>query len=288
MWIFLALLAGLGDALRDALSKKAASSIPRPLISWSYSLCALPFFVPSLVANIPQSLPAHVWVLLALVTCCHVFGGLMLVKALQLSDLSLCVPMMAFTPVFLLVLAPLLTGDLPTVAAVVGATLVTIGSYVLHIDKARAGILAPFRALLSDAGPRIMIGLSLMWTVTACVDRVVVQSVNRTFWGGAQLCGIALLMVPIVFRQGGSVRSLRKGEYGSLLSIGGCNALSLGTYLFALQLAPVHHVVCLKRVSILFSVVLGRALFQERFFGERLPGAVLMLIGLAVITLFSY
>lgn len=287
MWIFLALLAGLGDALRDALSKKASSSIPRPLISWSYSLCALPFFVPSLIANMPDALPPYLWVLLGFVTCCHVAGGLLLVKALQLSDLSLCVPMMAFTPVFLLVLAPLVAGDSPSIAAVAGAVLVTVGSYVLRIDKAKAGFLAPVRALLSDAGPRIMLGLSLLWTVTACVDRVVVQGVNRTFWGSAQLCGIALLMIPIVLAQGGFTRPLRKGEYGSLLSIGGCNALSLGTYLFALQLAPVHHVVCLKRVSILFSVVLGRALFQERFLAERLPGAVLMLIGVAVITLFS-
>jgi len=287
MWIVLALLAGVGDALRDALSKRASSSIPRPLISWSYALCALPFFIPSLVANIPESVPGYVWGLLGFVTCCHVVGGLMLVKALQLSDLSICVPMTAFTPVFLLVLAPMLTGDLPTASGVLGATLVTVGSYVLHLDKAKAGALAPFRALLSEAGPRIMLGLSFLWTVTACVDRVVVQSVNRTFWGSAQLCCIALAMFPVVLKKGGFKRPLQKGSYLSLLSIGGSNALSLGAYLFALQLAPVHHVVCLKRVSILFSVILGRLIFDERFLTERLPGAILMLAGVAVITLVS-
>ena len=287
MWIVLALLAGVGDALRDALSKRASSSIPRPLISWSYALCALPFFIPSLVANIPESVPGYVWGLLAFVTCCHVVGGLMLVKALQLSDLSICVPMTAFTPVFLLVLAPMLTGDLPTASGVLGATLVTFGSYVLHLDKAKAGALAPFRALLSESGPRIMLGLSFLWTVTACVDRVVVQSVNRTFWGSAQLCCIALAMFPVVLKKGGFNRPLQKGSYLSLLSIGGSNALSLGAYLFALQLAPVHHVVCLKRVSILFSVILGRLIFDERFLAERLPGAILMLAGVAVITLVS-
>jgi uncharacterized membrane protein len=209
------------------------------------------------------------------------------VKALHVTDLSLSVPMTAFTPVFLLVVAPILTGDSPTISGVVGASLVTLGSYVLHIGKVKNGILAPFRALLSESGPRIMLGLSLMWTVTACVDRVVVQTVDRAFWGSAQLCGIALGRLFVVVAQGGVGRSLPKGGYLSLLSIGGSNALSLGAYLFALQVAPVHYVVCLKRVSILFSVVLGRALFQERFLAERLPGAVLMLLGVAVITLFS-
>ena len=287
MWIILALLAGGGDALRDALSKRASSSIPQPLISWSYALCALPFFIPSLMVSIPDSVPPYVWMLLAFVTCCHVVGGLMLVKALQLSDLSLCVPMVAFTPVFLLALAPMFTGDLPTVSGVLGVILVTLGSYVLHLDKAKTGVLAPFRALLSDAGPRIMLGLSFLWTVTACVDRVVVQVVSRTFWGSAQLCCIALAMVPVVLKMGGFDRPLSKASYLSLLSIGGSNALSLGSYLFALQRAPVHDVVCLKRVSILFSVILGRVFFQERFLAERLPGAILMLAGVAVITLLS-
>jgi uncharacterized membrane protein len=94
-------------------------------------------------------------------------------------------------------------------------------------------------------------------------------------------------MFPVVLKKGGFNRPLRKGSYLSLLSIGGSNALSLGAYLFALQLAPVHHVVCLKRVSILFSVILGRLIFDERFLAERLPGAILMLAGVAVITLVS-
>ncbi len=287
MWMFLALLAGLGDAVRDALSKKASSSIPRPLISWSYAVCALPFFIPVLIQHVPSALPPFFWLILGFVVCCHVVGGLMLVKALQLSDLSLCVPMIAFTPVFLLVVAPAMTGDTPSFTGILGATLVTLGSYVLNVDKAKTGVMAPFRALFTDRGPRIMLGLSLLWTVTACVDRVVVQTLDRAFWGSAQLCGIALAMFPIVVKQGGFRRRLAKGSYTTLLSIGGCNALSLGAYLFALQVAPVHHVICLKRVSILFSVILGRVLFNERFLGERLPGAVLMLAGVVVITLLS-
>jgi drug/metabolite transporter (DMT)-like permease len=100
MWIPFALLAGLGDALRDALSKKASASIPRPLITWSYTLCALPFFLPTLARTMPDSLPLWMWWMLLGVASLHVLGGLMLVKALQLSDLSLCIPLIAFTPVF--------------------------------------------------------------------------------------------------------------------------------------------------------------------------------------------
>lgn len=63
--------------------------------------------------------------------------------------------------------------------------------------------------------------------------------------------------------------------------------LSLITYLIAMQYAPVHYVICLKRSSILFSVLLGRLLFNESLLKDRLPGAILMLIGVVIISIFS-
>lgn len=287
MWIVLSLLAGLGDALRDAFSKRAAESVPRPLITWSYSLLALPFLLPRLVNNIPDSLPFWFWPLLLAVSSAHVVGGLLLVRALKLSDLSLCTPMVAFTPVFLLLLGPAMTGDSLSAYGVCGALLVAVGSYVLNLSKASSGLTAPLRALFVEKGSRIMLGLSFLWSVTGSIDRMVVQYINPSFWGGALVCCISLLLVPIVARSGGFTVSLSARSGGLFLLLGGFNALSIITYLAALQTAPVHFVICLKRSSILFSVLLGRLLFEESFLADRLPGALLMLLGVVVISLLG-
>lgn len=287
MWIILSLLAGLGDALRDAVSKKATTSIARPLVTWAYSLCALPFFMPNLLVNLPHSIPSSFWILLLFTSSCHVAGGLLLVKALQLSDLSLCIPMVAFTPVFLLVIGPMLTGDMPSTQGILGAVLVGIGSYVLNLDRTRNGLLAPIRALFQEKGARIMLGLALLWSITGSVDRIAVQRFNLSFWASAQLCTIAILLVPILIRYQAFSSPISKRSALSLLSLGGFNALSLGAYLFALQAAPVHYVICLKRSSILFSVLLGRVMFKEQFLVDRLPGAILMLAGVVTISLAS-
>jgi drug/metabolite transporter (DMT)-like permease len=286
MWIVLSLVAGLGDALRDAFSKRAALTIPRPLITWSYSLLALPFFLPTLVRHMPDSLPSWFWPILLTMSSAHVLGGLFLVRALKLSDLSLCTPMMAFTPVFLLALGPWITGDSLSIQGVLGAILVAIGSYVLNLGRSQEGLSAPLRALFTERGSRIMLGLALLWSITGSIDRKVVQHVDPAFWGSSIVCCISVLLIPFVFQTGGFSRhhySFR--SIATLVALGGCNALSILTYLVALQIAPVHFVICLKRSSILFSVLLGRALFRESLLADRLPGAILMLLGVVTISL---
>ena len=287
MWLILSLVAGFGDALRDALSKRAASELPRPLITWSYSLCAAPFFIPLIITNAPERLTADFWALILLAATCHIFGGLALVKALHSSDLSVCTPMVAFTPVFLLVVGPLLTGDMPSNFGILGAFMVVAGSYVLNISHSSAGLLAPFKALYTQTGPRIMLALALMWSLTGSIDRIAVKRFDPAFWGGAQLCAIALGLIPIILRSGAltplpSFRGIR-----SLCGIGVTNCLSLATYLIALQLAPVHYVICVKRLSIPLSVLLGRIMFQEPLLADRLPGALLMLLGVVVISIWG-
>lgn len=287
MWILLSLFAGLGDALRDAYSKKAAPTIPRPLITWSYSLCALPFFIPVALIYMPESIPTSFWPLVMFSASCHVAGGLMLVKALHSSDLSVCTPMVAFTPVFLLVVGPILTGDIPTPAGTLGALLVVAGSYLLNISHVSKGILAPFKALYTDTGPRLMLALALLWSVTGSIDRVAVQRFNLPFWASIQLCVIALLLIPIVAKKGGFKEKPSAASLRSLLLLGATNSLSFGTYLIALQIAPVHYVVCLKRVSIPLSILLGRRMFKEDALITRLPGGLLMVAGVVVISLFG-
>lgn len=294
MWIILSLFAGLADALRDALSKKSSSTIPRPLITWSYSLFALPFFIPLALLHIPESIPIDFWLLVTLSAMLHVGGGLMLVKALHSSDLSVCTPMVAFTPVFLLVVGPLLTGDIPTFSGAIGAVLVVLGSYILNISTTSKGLLAPIKALYTDIGPRLMLALALLWSVTGSIDRVAVQRFELMFWASVQLCAIALFLVPVVLRSGALKKSIYTSSHlgyatmlQKLMILGAINCVSFATYLIALQVAPVHYVVCLKRSSIPFSILLGKCMFGEHALRARLPGGLLMLAGVVIISLFG-
>jgi uncharacterized membrane protein len=235
----------------------------------------------------PDAVPPVFWLFLAFTASCHVVGGLLLVKALHSSDLSLCTPMVAFTPVFLLVVGPLLTGDTLSAGGVLGAMLVAAGSYVLNLGRSRSGFLAPLKALVDEPGSRIMLGLALLWSVTGSVDRVALRLFEPNFWASAQLCAIAVLLLPIVLKSRGFVVTWSPKSVTMLMALGAFNALSICGYLLALKVAPVHYVICLKRCSILFSVLLGRLMFKESFLVGRLPGALLMLLGVVVISFWQ-
>ena len=287
MWIILSLFAGLGDALRDASSKKFSARLPNILIASAYSTFALPFLLPLLLFNIPDQIPKNFWYLSAATSSLHVVGGLILVRALQLGELSLSAPLTAFTPVFLIIIAPLITGESLSYWGIVGSFMVVIGSYLLNLSKANAGFCAPFKALLHAPAARLMLLLSFIWSITGSIDRIAVQHFPLYFWAPAQMLLISLLYLPLVIykKQLGAFNN--KTTLTRLIMLGGFNAFSFLTYLYALTLAPVYFVICVKRSSIIFSILLGKKLFAEENIAEKLLGAGCMIFGVAIISLLG-
>ena len=284
MWVFLSILAGFGDASRDALAKFATSRVPRVLVSWSFSAMALPFFTVLLIDAKPLPLP--VFGLLLSVSVAHVVGGNILARALSLSDLSLCTPMVAFTPVFLLGVGPILTGEPPTLIGALGALLVVTGSYVLMLRR-EAGVFAPLTALRNEKGVQLMLLVSFLWAVTGCVEKVGVQHAGLAEWAVLELLLIAVMFCPLLFGQRRAIAAVLPREWGFLFLIGAANALSFGGYLLALRSAPVYYVICVKRASIFFSLLFGGVLYKEGITIARATGAALMFVGVAVISLWA-
>jgi uncharacterized membrane protein len=73
-------------------------------------------------------------------------------RALQVSPLSLCIPFLAFTPIFLIPTGFVMLGELPPAAKLLGVVLVVIGSVVLHRRLFALGWMAPFKAIVEEKG----------------------------------------------------------------------------------------------------------------------------------------
>lgn len=56
---------------------------------------------------------------------------------------------------------------------------------------------------------------------------------------------------------------------------------------YAMSLTKVTYVTTVKRLSILFSIILAGTVLKEEYIRERLAGAMLMLSGFALIVLFG-
>ena len=73
-------------------------------------------------------------------------------RALQISPLSLCIPFLAFTPVFLIPTGFVLLGEVPSPLKLFGVVLIVVGSLVMHRRLFAEGWLAPVKAVIREKG----------------------------------------------------------------------------------------------------------------------------------------
>ena len=207
-------------------------------------------------------------------------GNVLYMKAIKHSDLSITLPLLAFTPLFLLVTSPLMIGEFPNTLGLIGVFLIITGSYTLNIKERHNGYLAPFRALLKEKGPRLMFIVAFLWSIGANFDKMGILNSSPLFWVIVFNATIATILLPIVLYKSPQPfkRQLPKAAK-FLLLIGFISALSLSFQMSAVSLTLVIYVNAIKRTSTVIGVLFGDLFFKEDHIRERLAGALIMLAG---------
>lgn len=284
-WFYFALLAAITESLKDLCSKHglravspqlaalAASAIPIPLL---LGMLLLTDSIPSLG---PQYLPA-----LLLGGTLNVLALFQFMRALQASDMSLAIPFISFTPIFLLITSPLLIDDVPDAHDVAGILCIVAGAYLLQIQSALQGWLAPFRAMISQHGPRRMLSVALIYSITSNFDKIGVQHSSPLFWSlsitSVMTVGFLLMLR---FLPHPTIPTPSTNTLGILIAIGLLQTVGLFFHNTALSLGPVPSVIAVKRSSILFATLWGIMFLREERGKERLAGAILMVIGIGIL-----
>lgn len=283
-WLPLALLAALSEGIRDVLFKRGLRELDEYVVGAVAKGLAFVFLLPALVVGgVPPLAPAF-WGALLACGALNVGAFVLYLRALRISELSLTVPLVTLTPLFLLVVAPVVLGELPGPSGLAGIALLVAGAYLLRFDTRRLGPLAPFRALLRERGPRLMLLVAFLYAVTASLDKIGVRHSSPVVWPAAvELFGALALLPAALRRAGGPARLLAIA--GRLAPIGALGALAGLFQMSAVRLTLVAYVIALKRLSAAVGVIAGHFLFGERGFRERLAGTLLMVLGVVCIAL---
>ena len=80
------------------------------------------------------------------------------------------------------------------------------------------------------------------------------------------------------------IPQIKKG-YGYLVLMGFCSAIALMFQMVAVKMTIVPYVIAIKRMSIVISSIFGFVLFKEGKVKERLVGALIMIVGVCLISL---
>lgn len=285
LWLPLTLACALSLATSDALAKKALADHNEYLILWLRLVCALPLALGALflVPVPPLSREFYSAVLIALPL--EAAAAVLYIRALKLSPLSLTLPFLALTPVFLLVIPSVLLGERISPAGGAGIALVAIGSYLLNLGELRNGILAPLRAIRREPGSLCMIGVAFIYALTSTLGKQGVAASSPLFFAGVYLPALTLLLSPVALWQGrGALReATRDGTLRAALLPGLLYGVMYLTHMLAVSLTNVAYMIAVKRTSLLFGVLYGHLLFREPDIRHRLPGTVLMVAGVALI-----
>ncbi|HHT9118466.1 MAG TPA: EamA family transporter [Candidatus Hypogeohydataceae bacterium YC38] len=284
-WLELSVLSALFSATTDTFSKKAVADSDVLTVAWVRFGYALPFLLPVLVfIEIPR-LDSTFFVVNLLLVPLEIIALVLYIKAIKLSPLSLTLPFLAFTPVFLIGTSFLMLGERPDRTGLAGIVLVAMGAYLLNVHTTKEGILAPLQAIAREEGSMLMVVVAFIYSITSNLGKTAIQHSSPAFFAVFYPAILALALLPLMRLN--LDRGLKTLTSRPLLFafIGLSNALQFITHCIAIMLVEVPYMISIKRTALLFGIIYGWMLFRETNLRERLLGGLVMLIGVGLITL---
>jgi drug/metabolite transporter (DMT)-like permease len=182
-------------------------------------------------------------------------------QAIRSAPLSLSVPYLAFTPVFMIGTGYLVLGELPNVWGLWGIAGVFVGSYVLNLDPSRFRPLAPLQAVVDQPGARLMLLVALLFSFAAVIGKKAILASSPlfftvSFFACMNVCVVLGLLLAGKIRMRQLLGEPVKGAVVGLLL---CAHALLHAH--AVALVEAAYMIAVKRLSILFEIVFGRLLF---------------------------
>ncbi len=282
LWITLSILAALSIAARD-VSIKTYQQLP-PLeiaaieLFWSLPLLLLGcFWVP-----VPALDQIFWWAFLLSIPI-NIVAYILYLYAIKLSPLSLTVPFLAFTPVFMILTGFLVLNEKINIWGGLGIGFIVLGSYILNFKKIQYGLLKPFTALLHEKGSWMMLIVALVFSFAAVIGKKAMLHSSPLYFSYYffLVFNITILAALFITRQSSLRKVLqhpRKGSWlGSLLMI------HISFHGLAIAISTAVYMVAIKRSSILFSVLMSWLILQEEDLRYRGLGTVLMFAGMLFI-----
>ena len=284
-WLILGIFTAFFEALKDVFGKQNLKKSDEYVVAWSLAFFSVIFLTPWVFYTGIPALNTQFVIALLIGGSINAVTTILYIKAIKVSDLSLTVPLVALTPLFMLLTSPLIVGEYPNFFDYIGILLIVTGSYLLNIKEKSQGYLAPFKALLEEPGPKFMLMVAFLWSITSNFDKIGVKNSSPIFWLFSLFGTMSVLLLPMLLHKTPNPSRKILKQLPMLAAMGFFNAIGLLCQMQALTLTLVVQVIAIKRTSVLMGVLFGHFIFKEKDIQQRLLGAGIMIFGVFVISL---
>ena len=285
MWIIYALLTAILLATSDALTKRVLVSRDEYFVAWIRLIFTLPVFLVILMFIDIPDLDRTFWSATLIALPLEITAIILYTKALKTSPISLTMPLLALTPLFLIFISYIILGERVSISGGIGVFLIVIGSYMLNIHKIRQALTEPIKAIFKEKGSVMIIIVAFIFSITSSLGKMAIEHSSPMFFGSLYFILVTLLFTPIAIGKNKGKITVTRKDIIPLASLGITYSLMIIFHMLAISLTKVAYMISVKRMSILFSIFYGYILFKEEKIAGRATGGIIMFTGLVLIIL---
>ena len=280
--IIAALAAAMMQSLQAAANKKLVGTMPGPaLLVRVYAMAAVLVSPLLIFSGIPRLNPTF-FVAGTTGALLNISASLFLLEALRRDSISRVFPFLTMAPLFSVLTAFIVLGELPSPQGGVGILLIVAG---LMIVEYRA--LVPSDRSRQHTGVRYAVAAAFLFSLNVAADRLAILHSHPFFYAPFFLgAGAVALLLVWLARPTALAPAPAPAHQQQLLCMSAL-LLAASTTLtsFALSVTLASYVSALKRFGVLMALVWGGAVLKERITWRLAAGSLLAVSGTLLIAL---
>ena len=208
------------------------------------------------------------------------FSALLFLKAIKQSDLSLTIPLLSLSPLFSSFFSFFFLNEKLSYFQYIGVFLIIFGTLVLYSKKITLGeILKSFKVLAINNSAKLMIVVSLIWSLTPVLDKLCLEHSSINIHGLIQSFGLMILLIFLLKKEKYEFLSLKRNWRLILITIlTGIIATVLQFYAILFNYVPIMETIK-RSIGQLSSVLFGKLFFKEEITKPKILGVLILSVG---------
>lgn len=287
-WYLIALISAIFSAFGAILEKKIL--FRQEPISFTFVLSIFNFALASLFlfSFDINSIALSPILLLSLKSVLNAIAFLMVMYAIKNLELSECLPLLVLTPGFIAIFGFIFLGEVLSLAQIAGLVLLIAGIYALGLED-KQKIFDPLKKLVKIKAYRYIFVALALFTATSLLDRFILvrQKLAPEAFMFYQHLFFALIFLIIFLFSKDKLKKLAKNIKFSwllILSLAIVTIIYRYSEILAVKGAPATALaIVLKRLSVLFAVIIGGKLFNEKHLIRKSIATIILIIGAVLV-----
>lgn len=284
-WFIFALISSITLSLREFAVKKAGKELSSVFMSWglNFFMFLIILSINVIFLNYHTITISFAWVLIV-AAILDSLATVLYLWAIKNGDLSKIIPMLCFIPVVQLFVTPVLVHENLSLIGILGVLVVVFGSYILNIET-WDGFLSPVKSVFRDKSSMVMLAVACIWGVSSSFHKIGVNQTDALFWAVSEIGLIALFLFPFAFwldKGNFSFFKLKHTLWPAIFS-----TFTVLSYYTAISLGPVAYVSSVRRLGVLFTMLIGIMVLKEKVKRLSFVGGIIMITGAGIISLFG-